>query len=210
MNDEQYRDMVVDHDKHIDKLTSSVEVLAGSVGSTNKKLDDVIEIITQQNILAEKVNHIDTDTREAFVRIDERVRKIEEAREDKGCSALKVAVTTTNSLGRSVDTVKSRVNKLEDHVDGTVSSVVIRWGYAGTVFAMLSLFGFVTTEIHRLDSLTATKIHSQKVVHKEIDEELARIWDMAKDRKHKYDITKVNVLKRLNVVETKMGINNED
>ena len=77
MTDDNYRDMVIDHDKHIDSLTTSVQVLADGISSSNKKLDDVIEVITHQNVLVEKVENIDRDARESFARVHSRVDKLE-------------------------------------------------------------------------------------------------------------------------------------
>ena len=73
MNDEGYRDMVIDHDKHIDSLTQSVSALADNVLGTNSKLDNVIEVLQHQNVLQEKLFNLDKHTTESFERTFDRI-----------------------------------------------------------------------------------------------------------------------------------------
>jgi hypothetical protein len=77
MNDEQYKDMVITHDKHLDKLTDSVSMLVGNVKSTNEKLEDVITVITQQNVLQERMANLDHNFRESFERVHKRTDIVE-------------------------------------------------------------------------------------------------------------------------------------
>ena len=76
MNDDSYRDLVIQHDKHIDTLTNSVSVLAVNVGHTNKKLDDMIQVINQQNVLQERFSNLDNNFRESFERIHGDIEEI--------------------------------------------------------------------------------------------------------------------------------------
>lgn len=79
MNDDGYRDMVIDHDKHIDQLTNSVTILAGNVKSTNEKLEDVIDVITHQNVLQERMANLDMNFKESFGRVHHRTDNLEES-----------------------------------------------------------------------------------------------------------------------------------
>lgn len=77
MSDEDYKDMIMQHDKHIDKLAISIEHIAGAVGSTNRKLEDIIDVISKQNILMEKFSNLEANLKESFGRVHEKIRKIE-------------------------------------------------------------------------------------------------------------------------------------
>jgi len=77
MTDDNYKDMVINHDKHIDSLTSSVRVLADGIHASNKKLDDVIEAIMKQTVLAERVDNLNRDAKESFDRVHKRVDSLE-------------------------------------------------------------------------------------------------------------------------------------
>ena len=66
MKDEDLRDLVIQHDKHMDVLATSVEQLAQSVATTAKKLDDVIEVISTQNVLIERMNNLDNNLKESL------------------------------------------------------------------------------------------------------------------------------------------------
>lgn len=90
MKEEELKNLVVEHDKHIDLMAQSIEHLAGAVGTTTKKLDDVIDVITKQNILMEKFHNLEENLKESFDRVHDKVRRIEEAQSGEGCTALKV------------------------------------------------------------------------------------------------------------------------
>jgi len=82
MTDAKYRDMVIDHDKHIDSLTTSVAVLADNVSETNKKLDNMLVIINKQNILTERLTNLDSNFRESFKRVHNKIDEIELIQKD--------------------------------------------------------------------------------------------------------------------------------
>lgn len=106
MRDEDLKDLVVEHDKHIDLMAQSIENLAGVVGDTASKLDDVIAVITQQNVLMERFNNLEVNLKESFNRVHAKARKLEDTQNGEGCIALKV-LTTANE-GRD-----ARLKKLE-------------------------------------------------------------------------------------------------
>lgn len=78
MTEEGYRDMVIDHDKHLDSLTQSVCTLADNVKSTNNKLDDVIDVMQTQNVLTERMSNLDHKFRDSFERVHTKIEDIED------------------------------------------------------------------------------------------------------------------------------------
>ena len=114
MTDEEYKGLVLQHDKHIDRLADSIEHIAGAVGSTNRKLEDIIDVISKQNILMEKFSNLEANLKESFGRVHDKIRILETSHNGDGCGALK-------------DTAK-RVDKLESNqsrVVWTILTVVI-------------------------------------------------------------------------------------
>jgi len=91
MSDDEYRDLVLQHDKHIDKLATSIEHIAGAVGTTNRKIEDVLSVISQQNVLMEKFTNMETNLKESFNRVHGKIRNIEVKQNETGCSLLVVA-----------------------------------------------------------------------------------------------------------------------
>lgn len=166
MNDEQYRNMVVDHDKHIDKLTTSVEVLAGSMTETNNKLNTVIEVMTQQNVLIERVNHIDKDTKEAFNRVYADIREVKEQQSGKGCVASNSVAAEMHGVRKDISIHAGTLANVEDEVDGMISAATLKWAAVIIVGYMITFGTFVTKELHRLDKLTIEKIHIQRGINK--------------------------------------------
>lgn len=105
MSDEDYRDLVLAHDKHIDKLANSIEHIAGAMGSTNRKLEDVINVISTQNVLMEKFTNLEINLKESFNRVHEKIKNVEDTQNKTGCSGL---ITTINRV-KSLESNQSKV-----------------------------------------------------------------------------------------------------
>ena len=164
MNDEAMIEKITEHDRHIDTLSHAIEELANTASSTNVKLDKVVEAINTQNVLIERMNNMESNIRESFNRVHEKVRLLEQVHgEGNGCTDLNVLNGTVKSLGRSVDTIRVDVvdkhkncsDKLEKHdvkIDGMISGDTIRW-FMGLLATGVVLFGtYVTTGLHRVDT----------------------------------------------------------
>lgn len=95
MTDEDYRNLVLAHDKHIDKLASSIEHIAGTMNGTNRRLEDVIDVISTQNVLMEKFTNLEINLKESFNRVHEKIKNIEETQNKTGCSGL---ISTVNRV----------------------------------------------------------------------------------------------------------------
>lgn len=90
MTEDYYREMVLSHDKHIDTLASSIESLASGIGSTNKKLEDILDVMSTQNVLIEKFTNLEANIKESFDRVHEEHRKTESHQNETGCPMLKL------------------------------------------------------------------------------------------------------------------------
>jgi len=90
MTEDERSDLLMLHDKHIDVMSQSIEHLAAAVGTTNRKMDDIIDVISAQNVINEKLVNMDTNVRESFNRVHDKIRVVEDAQNTAGCSALKV------------------------------------------------------------------------------------------------------------------------
>jgi len=101
-------ELVTKHDKHIDSMAQSIEHLAGAVGTTNKKLEDVIEVMGKQNVLMEKFANLEDNLKESFGRVHEKIEKIEIVHSGDGCSALKLS-------NKDIKSLEKRVTKQENN-----------------------------------------------------------------------------------------------
>lgn len=100
-------DMVTRHDKIIDSLATAVEHLASSTELTNAKLDRVVDALTTQNVLIERMNNLDINLKETFGRIYKKIEDIEKTHNGEGCPALRLNVQKDKEL-------EDRVIVLED------------------------------------------------------------------------------------------------
>jgi len=151
MNDQDIRDLVIKHDAHIDTLATSIEQLANGVGATNKKLEDVIDVITQQNILFERVNNMDKDIAESFTRAKDRIKVVEDTIKEQGCELAKDLNREKDTFGEKIVVANKRIKDLEELSRTYVPGPMIRW--AAFVFLTYSItFGvYVVTELHTID-----------------------------------------------------------
>ena len=106
------KDLVVLHDKSIDKMAMGLEHLAVEVGSTNKKLSDIIDVIGKQNILMEKFTNLETNMKENFHIVHGKIRDIEQSRNSTGCSALKLSNIREEGVDARLKKVESGISKL--------------------------------------------------------------------------------------------------
>jgi len=74
----EIKTLVVSHDKDIGIMSQSIEHLVDAIGTTNSKMEDVIDVISIQNVLAEKVTNMDGQLKESFGRVHNKVDKLEE------------------------------------------------------------------------------------------------------------------------------------
>ncbi|MEA1892660.1 MAG: hypothetical protein U9N33_08120 [Campylobacterota bacterium] len=73
MNDDEYKRLVIAHDKDLQALTHNTNSLTISIQSIGSKIEDLVDVISQQSVLAEKIMHIDKNTKEAFERRDKQI-----------------------------------------------------------------------------------------------------------------------------------------
>ena len=132
MNDEKFKDMVIEHDKHIDGMAQSIEHLVSAVGSTNRKLEDVISVIGRQNVLMEKFSNLEVNLKESFSRIHSKITDIESVQNKEGCPQL----TRTNE---KIEESNSRIRNLEDSQKWVIRTIfgAILTGIIGGIFIML-------------------------------------------------------------------------
>ena len=78
----QLQEMVFKHDKHIDRLDLSFNMIAENLKDNNSKLDKLIEVVENQRIFTTELNNLRDNTSDAIKRVFNRVEAIEEAQKD--------------------------------------------------------------------------------------------------------------------------------
>lgn len=168
MSLEAVKEKVEDHDKSLERVAVAIADLTAVTVVTNVKLDKVVEAMSMQNVLIERLSNMDKSVRDSFNRRDERLKVLEDTHSGSGCGALKVNDENIHSLGRSIDTLRdavekgltrseSRIDSVEDRISTYVSGTVVRWaiGILITVMIMLSTIDRTT---HNLASEERDKL----------------------------------------------------
>ena len=165
MTDDKYKDMVISHDKDIETLAGSIEHLALNVGETNHKLDNVIDVITQQNVLVERINNLDTNVAESFKRAWKRLEILETTAATGGCSIAKTATATNDLLDEKLKVVSKSISDntddvkvLNTKVENTVPSTVVRWVMGLLVFYSVAFGTYIVSSIHETDTIVSAYI----------------------------------------------------
>ena len=121
MTDEAMRDLVNKHDKNIDLMASSIENLASAVGITNRKLEDIIDVIGRQNLLMEKFNNLEVNLKESFRRVHEKIGIIESIQNSIGCSPIHVMDEKVKVANKRIADIENLIRLLV----GTVALAII-------------------------------------------------------------------------------------
>jgi hypothetical protein len=150
MTDENYKDMVIEHDKHIDRLTQSVEHLIGSVGSTHRKLDKLIDALATQVKLEEQVKGLEKD-------IDVLAKT-----HNKGCPV----------FSKNISELKNQMEVSEAKI-GTVTSIG-KWIGFFLVTYSISFAIYVEGNLNSLNHLATQKIHMQRGINTSVERRLVR------------------------------------
>lgn len=113
-------DLVNKHDKIIDSLATAVEHLATTTESTNVKLDKVVEALTTQNVLIERMNNMESNLKEAFARVYRRLEHVEGTHNGAGCTALKLNSQKDEELAERIDNIEDIIKWATRLIFGTV------------------------------------------------------------------------------------------
>jgi hypothetical protein len=136
MEDKQ---LLLTHDKKIDKLelsiehlVNSIQTLAASVGTSNRKIEDMTSVINTQNILMERFTNMDKDLKESFGRVYSRVEKLEINKEQYdhimnviGCPSLLKQNEAVKSAHKRIDKIDSSITWVVRLVFGLVITALI-------------------------------------------------------------------------------------
>jgi len=161
MSDEDYKDMVIEHDKHLESLATSIESLAGGVGATNRKLEDIIDVISTQNVLIEKFTNLETNLKESFNRVHNKIRVVEDKQNSNGCPVL-------NIEAEKIRVANKRIGDLEEEVKKIISPMLIK-SIATLLIIQSILFGtYLVQSIHSLDTKESTASAEYKALESRV------------------------------------------
>ena len=174
MKDEDIKDLVVSHDKHIGVMSKSIEHLADAVGTTNRKMEDIVEVLSTQNVLLERVNNIDHAAKEAFGRVYKRMETIEEIHLGPGCAAVKDAETAIEANGERVKVANKRIDDLENDNKNRVPHWLIKWALGALTVYAVSFGSYTVGAIHNLETEVSTHVAEDKIERKNHNENEAK------------------------------------
>ena len=186
MTEEDYRNMVIHHDKHIDSLSASISNLAGSVSSSNNKLDTVIDAITHQNVIIERMNNMENNVAESFKRAWGRLGKLEETSSGVGCEAAKLLHKEKDLANEKMKVANKRIDSLETDVKvvttGNISGGTLRWLMGLLVFYSITFGVYAVTSLHEIDTALSSYIARDTEIRETTSRRLDDVVSILRDR----------------------------
>lgn len=158
MTDTDIRDLVIKHDAHIDTLASSIEQLAIGVGSTNTRLESVIDMLSKQQVIEERVNNMDKELDESFDRVHTNIRELKDTSKETSVNHEKITVAN------------KRIDKLEAATSSLPSSMLVRWVVGLFVLYAVSFGTYVVQSIHTSDTFMSTAVIERANIKEDIED----------------------------------------
>lgn len=156
MNDKDIRDLVIKHDTHIDMLATSIEQLAIGVGSTNTKLESVIEMLAKQNVIEEKVSNMDVEAKEAFNRVYVSLRELNSMKDGDGCKSAQQLEKDKELYDEKLKVVNRRILDLESETKKIISPVLLRTALGLLLIQTITFGTYIVQSIHGLETNNST------------------------------------------------------
>lgn len=192
MTNEAIRDMVISHDKHIDSLSESIRSLIATQKEGNAKIDRLVEEISKQNVLIERVNNMDRELTESFKRVHTRLDKIEDTKDGDGCNALKIQKTVLTDVHNETVGLSTRMKSVEDNLPKKVSWSIVQWIVAIMVGYSISFGTYIVTSIQDLEK-TLVEIKSDHRHFKDVTESLIKRVQDNEDLHRDMGVTRENI-----------------
>jgi len=178
MTEDQYRDMIVSHDRILSVLSASVEAVVERSSKTVIHVDQLARDLSSSNVLTEKVHNMNENTAESFKRAWKRLEILEDP--SRGCSLATELSRESISVKEKLVAFNKRAKELEiasvTLKESHVSPTTIRWGL-GILFVIImgaigagdkardttrSMIAANKERIYRLDMLATEKIQMQR------------------------------------------------
>jgi len=124
MDDSTVKEMIVRHDEAINHVTSSIDRLATAVEKTDDKMDKVIEALSQNAVILEKIANIDSSNRDSVNILHKRIDAVElsiSTREGVMLLQINKVATDANKGGKLYDMAEYTVKALAWVVPITVA-----------------------------------------------------------------------------------------
>lgn len=134
---------ITEHDIHLDKLSVAIEHLAATaadtnaqIGKTNDKIDRMVEVLSAQNVIKERLNNLEDNLKESFKRVH----------------------------GRA-DSMTKDVDKINAIIESVPTPATIRWGIGILIAYTMASASYVVTHIHTLET-QQTAYNKTSDIHK--------------------------------------------
>ena len=145
MSDEDYKDLIITHDKQIDKIDNHLDNLAKSVGdlstsisASNRKMEDFTTMLSQQNVIMEKFANMDKELTDSFKRVHQRIDNIEKMQGGDGCRAISKLTTASSIDSEKLAVANNRISDIEDSLKWITRLIIggLVSGAVGTLFIL--------------------------------------------------------------------------
>jgi CII-binding regulator of phage lambda lysogenization HflD len=128
MDDSTVKEMIVRHDEAINHVTTSIDRLATTVEKTDDKMDKVIQALSQNAVILEKIANIDSSNKDSVNRLHKRIDAVEasiEHKEDAMSVRLNEVAIDANKGGKLYDLIVYTAKALAWALPITIAVVTV-------------------------------------------------------------------------------------
>lgn len=175
MKDEDKLDLVLVHDTAIEVMGQSIEHLAEAVGTTNKKMEDIIKIMNGQYIITEKLANLDVNLKESFDRIHTKIQHIEEAQNTVGCTVLKVQGGKLESVVSDITKLAATVKDITDDAKKHLPAWATKWLMTLLVGQSIIFGTYMNSSINALEITQKTNQATYVIAKEGTDKSLSKV-----------------------------------
>ena len=165
MTEEEHKKLSVHTDKNLEILTHSVTQLTNNVNTINSRMEDMLKLMADHNVMTERLNNMDSNMKEFSARMGERLLSLEESHSGSGCQAMRSAEESIKAVGKSIDTVRDRVKESEIKLNDTITATTTKWLVGILIIYTVSFGTYVVQGIQGLEKQAVEKIQMQKGIN---------------------------------------------
>lgn len=119
------------HERANDILSQNYEMMGRTVNTILEKVDELVEGLSSQKVLIERISNIDENIKEGFSRRDEKIKNIESQQQGGGCPPLKALHDTVNTNTVTSEKLEKKIDRnyreINEKIGSFVSGTVMRW-----------------------------------------------------------------------------------
>lgn len=131
MTDTEMLESIVKHESALTEIAKNMSTMNGQYEKLNSKIDNLMESINEQRMLLEKINSVESRTKDSFTRVDSRIAELYQIQK-VGCTPLQLSNQTLATLDGRLVKIEETNRWIVRSILGAIIAGVLTLLYQGT------------------------------------------------------------------------------